>query len=394
MWYIRSLQNTILEISKSRPSFLLTGLRQSGKSSLLKHLFPNAQYISFDNLNNRIKLEENPTSFLEQLKDERVVILDEIQYVPELFQLLKIEIDNNRTLYGKWLLTGSQKFHLMEQVSDSLAGRISIKHLETLSSQEISSLNAPFSLEKQLFNGGFPELWSNPGIDVPTFFEDYVQTYLERDVRHIINISNLRDFQRLLRSCAMRAGQLLNYADLAKDLGVSPNTVKNWFSVLETSGVISLLPPYYTNLGKRLIKAPKIYFNDTGLLCHLLNITNSNELQNHLYWGAIWENYVFTEIIKSYDFSTGRDLFFYRDQNNVEIDFVIEKNNQVTLIEAKSSEQIPVNKLNFKKVAPLLKLKTSCFVAHPIKDDPILKRKDFTQYNPKNVTIKALLFQT
>ena len=337
----------------TRPAILLTGARQTGKTSLLKHLFREAEQITFDRVQHAQAAEENPQRFLQQRSGQS--ILDEIQYVPSLFRELKIAIDNNRNEFGKWLLTGSQRFSLMQNVTESLAGRVVVFHLETLSAQELknSSQISDTELENYIWKGGYPELWANPNIDATLFFDSYVQTYLERDVRAIINVANLRDFQRFLIACASRAGGLVNYSDLSRDVGISPNTAKAWMSVLETSGVIYLLSPYYRNLGKRLAKAPKLYFADHGLLSHLISVRDLKTWGNHIQKGALWENLVFSELIKVRGIKPGLNLFYYRDQNSVEIDFIIDDQNTIELIEAKAGENVSREKLNFWKVAPL-----------------------------------------
>jgi len=383
MWIHRKIENEITNLASTRPSLLLTGVRQSGKSSLLQKLFPSAKYVTLDKITTAAGAVENPVQFLKQFEKDTTVIIDEIQYAPSLFRELKIEIDNNRNINGKWLLTGSQKFTLMRGVSESLAGRISICELQTLSTEELRNSGYRFNTADALWMGGYPELWANKKIDIGRYYEDYIQTYLEKDLREIIQVNNLRDFQRFLRACSIRAGQLVNQADIARDIGVSANTIKSWLSTLETSGIITLLQPYYTSISKRLVKAPKLYFNDQGLLCSLLNISSSSALQSYINNGSIWENFVFTELLKTEKIHPSRNLFFYRDQNLVEIDFLIESENTISLIESKSSEIVPEQKLNFHKVRNLFGgTPVSCFLASRTTETNPIYLKNYTIYNP------------
>jgi len=383
MWFERTYTELIASAVNTRPVLLLTGARQTGKSSLLKKLYPDHPYVTLDSIQYAEQAKQNPDYFLSSLK--KPVILDEVQYAPELFRQIKIFVDQDRSAVGQWLLTGSQKFELMKSVGDSLAGRIRIIHLETLSSAELrGKLN---DINDFIWKGGYPELWKNPKINSREFFDDYVQTYIERDLRKIINISDLVEFQRFLKICASRTGQLINYRNLSKDVGVSDVTVKNWLSALEQSGIIYRLPPFYANIGKRFVKASKLYFADHGLACYLLNILNLEQWHSHIYKGNLWENLVFCELIKSGRNKPGRNLFFYRDQNGVEMDFVIENEpshaSPITLIEAKASENINNTKLNFMKIAPLFKNKeVKCFLLANCQQKTAIKLKDYTLLNP------------
>lgn len=381
MWIERQNKDSIIKSAKSRPAILLTGARQTGKSSLIKRLFPKAEYLTLDRIAIAREAEENPSIFLNGIKSQ--VILDEVQYAPSLFRELKILIDENRTTYGKWILTGSQKFLLMKNITESLAGRIAIHQLESLSAKELRYSVNTYTPKDYLWKGGYPELWSNPELDSRTFLQDYIQTYLKRDLKEIINVNNLYDFQRFIVVCAVRVGQLINFSDIAKDIGVSAKTIRHWISALEASCLIYILPPYYANIGKRLIKAPKLYFADHGLLCSILNIDHFKAWQNHPMRGSLWENFVLCEMIKTHPLQPGGNLFFYRDQNNVEIDFVTESNNELTFIEAKSAEIIDPKKLNFKKVLKYFPdKKTSCMLACMHTENKIMRYKDYDMVNP------------
>lgn len=378
MWIERNYYQKILEAVKTRPALLLTGTRQSGKSSLLQRLFPDAEYVTLDKVLLAEEAEINPSKFLSRF--EKQVIIDEIQYAPSLFREIKIRIDENRNVKGKWILTGSQQFNLMQGITESLAGRIRIINLFPLSAFELNRAGFELNPKNYLWRGGFPEVWAE-NLVAADFFEDYIQTYLERDLKQMLNVNNLMDFRRFVIHLALRTGQLVNYTEIAKDTGVSGNTIKSWINLLETSGLIYLLPPFYQNLGKRLIKAPKIYFCDTGLICALLNIHSLQALENSPHLGNIWENFVFTELLKS-GFTCGKDLFFYRDQNGVEIDFVAEKEGKTFLLEAKYSEIPKAGKLNFKKVAPLFSPTVQLLVACPANENTLVSLKDFSIYNP------------
>ena len=346
MWIERRNTDKIEEAVKTRPVVLLTGVRQVGKSSLLKKLFADAEYITLDKILLAREAEENPSQFLNRF--EKQVIIDEIQYASSLFRDLKIKVDEERNLKGKWILTGSQQFVLMQQVSESLAGRIRILNLGSLSATELNQANLLNNKWDFLWKGGFPEIWAD-NLNASDFFNDYIQTYLERDLKQVLNVANLRDFRRFLSLLALRVGQLVNFSEISKEIGIAVNTVKSWVNALEVSGLIILLPPYYNNLGKRIIKTPKLYFCDNGLVASLLNINSLEALNNSLHFGNIWENLVFTEFLKE-GFIAGKNIFFFRDQNGVEIDFIIEKDGKILLVEAKTSERPDPRKLNFNKI--------------------------------------------
>jgi predicted AAA+ superfamily ATPase len=383
MWIERDYSDKIIESFKKRLVILLTGIRKAGKSSLLRKLFPDTEYVTLDRLVLAEEAEEDPTIFLNRFK--RQVIIDEIQYAPSLFRDLKIFVDEDRNTKGKWILTGSQQFILMRHVSESLAGRVRIMNLGTLSARELNRTSLLKNKRDLLWKGGFPELWAE-NLEAKDFFNDYIQTYLERDLKQILNVTNLRDFRRFLSLLAMRVGQLLNYSEISKELGVAVNTVKAWVNALEISGLVVLLPPYYNNLGKRLIKAPKLYFCDNGLVCTLLNIDSPDALEKSLQLGNIWENFVLSDLIKE-GLNVGKDLFYFRDTNGVEIDFIVEKKEEVFLIEAKHSERPNPTKLNFKKVAPLFNDKVNTLVACGVNEKGRIALKDFSIYNPLNGSI-------
>lgn len=378
------ISERISQASASRPVVLLTGARQTGKSSLLRRLFPQAHYVTLDRVSIAAEAMENPSVFLDRFKG--CAILDEIQYAPGLLRELKIRVDEDRQNYGRWILTGSQRIGLMDGVSESLAGRVAILQLESLSAEELRGFGkfGKKAIQDTVWKGGFPECWANPNVDVGLYFENYIQTYLERDLRTLVNISSLRDFQRFIQSCAIRVGQLLNMSDISKDVGVSVNTIKSWIGALEASGIIHLLPPYHANIGKRLAKSPKLYFADNGLLCHLLHVEGKQSYQKSLHMGNIWENLVMTEMVKTGRLGVGKKLFYYRDQNGVEIDFVVEGSSGLWLVEAKSSERVDSTKLNFRKVAPLFKDRNvRCSLMCSSQEDSVIHLRDYDIVNPQ-----------
>jgi len=378
MWIDRDYSKKVEEAVRTRPVILLTGVRQAGKSSLLLKLFEDAEYVTLDRIALAEEAEENPTRFLNRFQGR--VIIDEIQYAPSLFRYLKIKVDADRTIKGKWILTGSQQFALMQKVSESLAGRVSVLNLGSLSANELNRTDLLIDRRDLLWKGGFPEIWAE-NLNAPDFFEDYIQTYLERDIKQVLNVLNLRDFRRFLSLLALRVGQLLNYSVLSKEIGVAVNTIKAWVSALEVSGLITLLPPYYKNLGKRLIKAPKLYFCDNGLVAALLHINSLQVLDHSAHLGNLWENFVFTEYLKG-GVVAGRDIFFFRDQNGVEIDFIIEKEGKVFLVEAKVNERPNPQKLNFHKISPLFREEVYPMVACGVDEKGIVALRDFSIYNP------------
>ena len=321
------------------PAVIVTGARQTGKTTLLTRLFSGHHYVSLDLPAEAQLAEEDPQSFID--RHPAPLLIDEVQYAPKLFRHLKVEIDRNREAAGRYVLTGSQKLSLMREVSDSLAGRCGVLELEALSIHELGSAFAKREAEEGiaeiLVRGFMPKLWKDLALRPADFFRSYQATYLERDVRQILNVTSLRDFDRFMRACAIRSGQLLNKSELGKEVGVSHKTVDQWLHVLQATDQISLLEPYFQNIGKRLVKSPKLYFNDVGLLCFLLGHNRAVVAQSYLI-GAIWETLVFGELRKYIGIEAPEaSLWFYRDQSR-EIDFVIERDGELTLAESKWKE--------------------------------------------------------
>ncbi|MGA2537935.1 MAG: ATP-binding protein [Terracidiphilus sp.] len=315
---------------------VLTGARQTGKTSTFLHLFPDYAFVSLDLPTEAEQAEKEPERFLQ--RHPPPVIIDEVQYAPGLFRHLKVAVDAHRTRNGQFLLTGSQKFTLMKSVSESLAGRADIVELETLSLAEIREALPKTGLETAIVRGGFPELYANPDIDPVAFYNSYIATYLERDVRALAKVGSLRDFERFLRACALRSANLLNKADLARDVGIAPSTANQWLSILETSGQVVMLEPWFSNRTKPIVKSPKLYVADTGLLCALLNIRSEESLRQSPAAGAIWETFVFAQL-RDRERSAGRTggLFFWRDRTR-EVDFIVDAGGRLELFEAKWTE--------------------------------------------------------
>lgn len=348
MWINREISTLIEDLFQKRPAILITGARQTGKSSLSQRLFSHGSYTSLDLPLAAKQASENGRLFLES--KQRPTIIDEIQYAPELFRSLKVIIDQHRQQNSQFILTGSQKFSLMQGISESLAGRMSILELYTLSVSELKSHFQKELSSTQLLNwmiqGGYPEIYEQD-LDPHQFFSDYIATYVERDVRQLLNIKHAREFDQFMRLLALRAGQTLSMSRLASEVGMSAHTIKNWLSVLEASNIIYLLKPYYENFGKRIVKSPKLYFLDTGLLCYLANIPNGTTLLNSPLLGAYFENLVLTEWLKhANNQGTSAEIYYYRNQAGLEIDFIIPQAGRLILLESKwadDSGEVPKN---------------------------------------------------
>ena len=339
MRYQREISNKIMRLSQVFPAVVVTGARQTGKSTLLRYLFPDYRYVSLDLPADAQLADEDPQAFLERYPPP--LLIDEVQYAPKLFRHLKIAIDQDRKAFGRFILTGSQKFTLMKEVADSLAGRIGLCELESFSSYEIRKDFDQYLQEKGptsvICRGLMPQLWDIPETTNEDFYRSYLATYIERDVRQILNISSLRDFDRFMRVCATRSAQILNKSEVAKEVGVTAKTINDWISVLEASNQILLLEPYFQNTGKRVVKSPKLYFADCGLLTYLLGL-NPETLQRSPHIGAVWETFLYSELRKAFSilFPEGK-IWFYRDQQR-EADFLLQHKGSFTLADAKWTE--------------------------------------------------------
>ncbi|MGE5785918.1 MAG: ATP-binding protein [Myxococcales bacterium] len=333
MWLERDIEPRLTHSARTRPVVVLTGARQTGRTSTLRRLFPSYPLVSLDLPSEAEQAEKDPTSFL--ARHSRPLIIDEVQYAPGLFRHIKAIVDSSRDRAGAFLLTGSQKFTLMAGVSESLAGRSDVVELGTLSLTEIRRTLPDVPLNTAIVRGGFPELYANPDIDAAVFYNSYLATYLERDIRSLTNVGSLRDFERFLRACALRSANLLNKADLARDVGIAPSTANQWLSMLEASGQVALLEPWFSNRTKSIIKSPKLYLCDTGLLCALLNVRTEASLLESPWAGAIWETFLFAQL-RQRELRAGRagSLFFWRDRTR-EVDFLVDVGGKIELIEAK-----------------------------------------------------------
>lgn len=328
MHYIaRQIEQQVLRASRGFPAIILTGPRRCGKTFLLRHLFPNADYRLLEDPDVIASVRADPRGFLEDLRHP--AILDEIQNAPELFRYVRTLIDAAPQRAGMWLLTGSQEAPLMRHVTESMAGRAAILQLLPFSFQETGKLDPLL--------GGFPEVHARPRL-AGEYFSSYIQTYLERDIRMAELVRDIPTFRRFMALLASRNGQMLNRTDLAAPLGISVPTASQWVNVLEMTGQIVVVPPYFENFGKRLVKSPKLYFVDSGLLCHLLGIRTRAELTTSVFAGPVFEAMVASEIIKQQaGRAQRRELYYFRDQQGLEIDFVLRDGQQLLFIEAKST---------------------------------------------------------
>ena len=335
--YARNLSSTLHRLSSSFPVLAITGPRQSGKTTLARSFFTDKPYVSLEDPIERAFAIDDPRGFLARF--ESGAIFDEAQRWPDIFSHLQGLVDADRTP-GRFVLTGSQQFGLLAGVSQSLAGRVGLTRLLPLAVDELPSTPRTKRLDALLQLGGYPQLHAQE-VEGNDWFTSYVATYIERDVRQVLNVKDISAFQRFLRLCAGRTGQLLNLNALAGETGISHTTARAWMSVLESSDLVYLLPPYHRNFGKRLVKTPKLYFLDTGLACWLLGIRSPDVLVLHPSRGAIFETWVVSEFIKA-RFNRGLplDLFFWRDNNGLEADLLFESEGQLQAVEVKSGQTV------------------------------------------------------
>ncbi len=313
------------------PALVLTGPRRSGKTTLFRNLFPKSQYVLLEDPDVQVRVRSDPRAFLEGLRPP--VVFDEIQNTPELLDYVRTMIDSHPRRMGQWLFTGSQEAPLMHGISESMAGRAAVLQLLPFSLAETAKVN--------ILHGGFPEVLARPkGRDL--WFASYLQTYLERDVRSITNVRDLATFRSFLALLASRHGQILNKTDLAAPLGVSVPTIGEWLHILEVTGQIILVPPYFENFRKRLIKSPKMYIGDSGLACYLLGVASASELERSPFLGALFEGFIASEILKSQtERGRRKELYYFRDQQGLEVDFLIPRPNaRLWLVEAKAGKTV------------------------------------------------------
>ena len=340
----RHLEQQVKDASKQFPIVGIFGPRQSGKTTLAKQIFSDYKYVNLEDLELRRFASDDPKGFLEQYADK--TILDEVQHVPELFSYLQVRVDQKKSK-GQYILTGSQHYLMMESISQSLAGRIGLLYLLPLSYQEITTTrNKSSDWFEYAYNGTYPQLFDGQ-TDRGLWYRSYVQTYLERDVRQLKQVNDLSQFQLFLKLCAGRAGHILNLSELAKDTGITHNTAKAWISVLEATFIVFRQKPHYKNFNKRLIKSPKLYFYDTGLLTWLLEIESPAQLRTHFAVGQIFENVLISEYMKfSINTNQHHTMYYWRDKRGHEIDLVTEDGEKLNLVEIKSGQTFNSNYLD------------------------------------------------
>jgi hypothetical protein len=359
---IRRIIKKEMDIYKKKyPILAVTGPRQSGKTTFLKTEFSDYIYLNMENPDLRNYAEKDPNAFLKQY--DKYIILDEVQRVPFLFSYIQAKVDNDKIM-GQYILSGSQNFPLLQNITQSLAGRVALFKLLPFDLGEMKSaklLNKDFAYNLQ--KGFYPAIYDR---DIPSkvFYSNYIQTYIERDLSDLIHVKDLKLFRNFILLCAARAGQLLNLNSMANECGISQPTAKAWISVLETSYIVFQLQPYYKNFNKRITKSSKLYFYDCGLLCHLLKIKDANAIRTSTHKGNLFENFVVSEFVKNnYHKNLLRDIWFWRDAVGHEVDLIWQDDEQLNLIEIKASETIMSDMFKglhyFEKIAPeLVKTKT------------------------------------
>ena len=340
----RDITSKVLSATRKMPVLFITGPRQSGKTTLVRSIFKSHKYVSLENPDTRDFAISDPRGFLKTHGSR--VIIDEAQQVPALFSYIQTEVDEKKTKCS-YILTGSQNFMLHSKISQSLAGRAMIFSLLPFSYNELkNTVNGNKTPPEYIFKGFYPRLYDTK-ISPEDWYKSYIQTYIERDVRQILNVGDLNSFRVFLKVCAGRSGQVLNLSSIAGDIGVSYQTVKKWLSVLEQSYIVHLLQPYHVNLNKRLLKSPKLYFYDTGLLCSLLMLNSAEDYEMHYMKGSIFETFIISELLKN-NLNRGLNYGFYflRDSNGYEIDCIAESSSSVRAIELKAGSTIKSEFLN------------------------------------------------
>lgn len=333
----RAISTEFLRRQSQYPIVTVVGPRQSGKTTLVKQLCPKHPYVNLEKPDTRAFATDDPNRFLAQYPEG--AILDEVQNVPSLLSYLQVIVDEKKQM-GQYILTGSHQLALHDALAQSLAGRTTILQLLPLSFDELKNENSHFSVNDYLLNGFYPRIYQDQS-DYNAMYSDYVKTYLERDVRQITHVKDLMSFQKFMRLCASRTATVLNMSDIAKDVGVSHNTIREWISILQASYLVELIPPYFENFGKRIIKSPKLYFTDVGLASYLLGIETPTQMDRDPLRGRLYETMVVMELIKT-RFNKGRDanMYFYRDSEKKEIDVLYKHGSLLSAVEIKSSQTL------------------------------------------------------
>lgn len=340
----RHLGTHLKKLARGFPMIGILGPRQSGKTTLARQIFPKYRYVNLEDTDMRKFATEDPRGFLSQY--DRHVILDEVQRVPELFSYLMVKTDTDK-IPNQYILTGSQHFLMLSKITQSLAGRIALFNLYPLTYHELTQANlTKSSAPEQIWYGGYPRLYDKT-INPNLWFKSYIQSYLDRDISLLSQIADLATFEKFLHLAAGRTGSILNYNSIASDVGVTHNTIKSWINLLITSGIVYLLPPYYANIGKRLIKSPKLYFVDTGIACRLLGIESPLQLPTHPLYGTLFETYVVMDMYKSFlNKGDSPRLYYWRDKTGLEADMYLAKALGGELYEVKSTQTIPTDAFN------------------------------------------------
>jgi uncharacterized protein len=379
----RILSKELKEVAKYFPVVSVYGPRQSGKTTLTRMTFPDYKYVNLENPNIRKMILQDPRDFLEQVSKEEGVILDEIQNTPDLLSYIQTYVDEHEKT-GFFILTGSHNLLLNQSISQSLAGRVAILTLLPFSIDELRKKNIlPESELTSVLHGFYPRVIAEKQ-PYQKWYSSYINTYVERDVRQLQNITNLSLFQDFIGLCAGRIGQLLNITALANDCGISVNTAKGWLSLLESSYIIFTLRPYYKNFNKRIVKSPKIYFYDTGLACSLLGIETEEQLAKHYLRGGLFESFILSDLRKKfYNKDKRPSMYFWRDHQGLEVDCVIERANKLTPIEIKSSKTM--NTAFFDEISTWNKISKNdpkdSFVVYAGKDPHIFKKISLISWN-------------
>ena len=350
----RELTQEIIKSLTQYPIISLTGPRQSGKSTLLTTILPDYKYVSLESPEDRKFALDDPRGFLEKYNDK--TIIDEAQYAPDLFSYIQMVTDfSGKT--GQYVLSGSQNFLLLKSIKQSLAGRVNILKLLPFSYHELSRSDINPNIDELIFMGGYPRIYDK-NLPPSKFYENYLQTYIDRDVDDLLNVREISTFNKFLKICATRIGQILDITSLANDCGIDRKTASSWLSILESSYIAFQMPPYFANIGKRLIKSPKLYFYDTGLACYLLGIKDKDLLVNSRSFGSLFENFVIGEMLKGYlNADQNPDLYFWRDNHKNEVDIIDATGSELKSYEVKSSKTMNWDYLsNLSDVSEALKI--------------------------------------